>query len=89
VLTTGRAGIRLRHTLTDADGRPLHRGYAGHLGRTVPPGEAIELTCGLPPLPPGSYPFHADLIRGEPIELLDTAFVQYGSEPAAATLTVS
>lgn len=87
--TTGRAGIRLRHTLTDLSGATLRQAYAGHLARVVPPGASIDLECGVPPLPGGGYLFHADLIDGEPIELLDTAFVQYGSEPLAASLTVS
>ncbi|HEY1186311.1 MAG TPA: tyrosine-protein phosphatase, partial [Gemmata sp.] len=86
--TTGRGGIRLRHTLTDSSGADLHRAYAGHLVRTVAPGESIELVCGVPPVPAGTYLFHADFIDGEPIELLDTAFVQYGSEPLATTLTI-
>ncbi|MDY3558238.1 tyrosine-protein phosphatase [Gemmata sp. JC673] len=87
--TTGRGGIRLCHTVTAADGTNMYRSYSGHFARVVPPGEAVEFACGVPPLPPGAYQFHADLIDGEPIELLDTAFVQYGSEPLAVPLTIS
>lgn len=87
--TTGRGGIRLCYTVTASSGGHAFRAYCGHVVREVRPGEAIELTCGVPPLPPGHYQFHADLIDGEPIELLDTAFVQYGSEPLAVALSVS
>lgn len=86
---TGRGGIRLCHTVTASSGANMYRAYSGHFERVVAPGEAVEFACGVPALPPGAYQFHADLIEGEPIELLDTAFVQYGSEPLAVTLTVS
>lgn len=87
--TTGRGGIRLCYTITASSGGHAFRAYCGHVVREVRPGESIDLTCGVPPLPAGHYQFHADLIDGEPIELLDTAFVQYGSEPLAVALTVS
>jgi hypothetical protein len=84
----GRAGgVRLRYTLTtDAF---VHRAQCGQIARTVRPGEHIDLACGLPPLPPGRFAFTADLVDAQPIELLNTDFVQYGSEPLAATVTVS
>ncbi len=85
----GAGGIRLRHTLTDATGAIRHRSNVGRLARTVHPGEHIDLVCGVPSQPSGLYPFHVDLTDGEPIGLLDTDFVQYGSEPLATTLTVS
>ncbi len=85
----GAGGIRLRHTLTQQTGEIVHRSHVGHLARTVHPGEHIDLVCGIPPQPAGSYAFHADLTEGEPIQLLDTDFVQYGSEPLAVTITVS
>jgi hypothetical protein len=80
-------GIRLRYTLTA--GAYAHRALSGLFERTVAPGEHIDLACGLPPLPPGRFAFAADLLDAQPIELLNTDFVQYGSEPLAATVTVS
>ena len=84
----GAGGIRLRHTLTDSNGVKLHKGFAGQFARTVNPGEHIDLACGVPPMPPGIYPFHADLFDGQPIEILDADFVQYGSEPLQTIVTV-
>jgi hypothetical protein len=85
----GAGGIRLRYTLTDSRGVHLHRGFAGQFARVVNPGEHIDLVCGLPPMPAGTYPLHADLLDGQPIELLDTDFTQYGSEPLQTTVTVT
>lgn len=88
--TPGAAGgVRLQYTLTDTAGRVLARASCGHLTRTVRPGERIDLACGLPPLAPGPYTLHADLVDAEPIELLNTSFVQYGSEPLMVSLTVT
>ncbi|MFM8272760.1 MAG: hypothetical protein ACKODX_10565, partial [Gemmata sp.] len=84
-----RGAVSLRYTFTDMAGAPRYRSHAGHLARTVRPGEHIDLACGLPPQPAGTYTLHADLTAGEPIELLDTDFVQYGSEPLMAHVTVS
>ncbi len=88
-MTGGAGGIRLRHTLTDATGAKRHQAHVGHLARVVHPGEQISLVCGIPPQPAGAYAFHADLLEGEPIELLNTDFVQYGSEPLMTTIVVS
>jgi hypothetical protein len=81
-------GIRLRYSLTAPGGAVVFRSHAGHFARTVRPGEAVELTCGVPPLPPGGYLFSGHLIDAEPIDLLSTAFVQYGSEPLEAGFVV-
>ena len=84
----GRAGgIRLRYALAAADVLG-YRAQCGQFARTVNPSEHIDLVCGLPPLAPGSYAFYADLLDAQPIELLNTDFVQYGSEPLTATVTV-
>jgi hypothetical protein len=74
-------GIRLRYILVATNGETLLRDLCGQLARTVNPGESIDLVCGLPPMPRGKYMLHADLLDAQPIELLNTAFVQYGSEP--------
>lgn len=87
--TGGAGGIRLRHTLTDARGVIIHQDHAGQFARTVKPGESIDLVCGVPPLPSGTYSLHADLIDAAPIELLNTAFVQYGSEPLQTPVGIS
>jgi hypothetical protein len=86
----GRAGgVRLRYTLAAGGGAVVYRATCGRLARTVHPGEAIDLVCGLPPLAAGAYAFSADLLDAQPIELLNTDFVQYGSEPLHAAVTAS
>jgi hypothetical protein len=88
--TPGAAGgIRLRYTLTDIASAQLYRAFSGQLARTVRPGEHIDLACGLPPLARGTYVLHADLVDAQPIELLNTDFVQYGSEPLQAPVIVT
>src|SRR5262249_53970411 len=88
--TTGSTGgIRLRYTLTDSTAAQLVRADVGHFARTVRPGEHVDLVCGLSPLAPGGYTLNADLTDAQPIELLSTDFVQYGSEPLAAPLVVA
>jgi hypothetical protein len=48
----------------------------------VPPGQSIDLTAGFPPVAAaGKYVIHADLLDSQAIDLHDSAFVQYGSEP--------
>ena len=63
---------------------------AWQFARTVHPGESIDLAAGFPPIgPPGRYSLYADLIDALPIDLLDSAFVNYGSEPLQCDLTVA
>ena len=87
--TGGAGGIRLRYTLTTPTGATVHRGTCGQFARTVYPGESIDLVCGLPPRPAGAYILHADLLDAQPIELLNTDFVQYGSESLMTQVTLS
>ncbi|MCS6866020.1 MAG: tyrosine-protein phosphatase [Gemmataceae bacterium] len=82
------SGLRLCYTLTDPTGQPIYRGYAGFWARWVHPGEFLDIVCGVPPLPAGAYQLHSDLHDIEPIELLTTAFVQYGSEPLEIPIDV-
>jgi hypothetical protein len=85
---TGAAGgVRLSYSLTAA-GVIVHRALAGRFDRTVRPGEGVEIACGFPPLPAGTYTLHADLVDAQPIELLHTSFVQYGSEPLATPVVL-
>lgn len=82
-------GVQLRFQLYTPDGTRVHVGHAGRLAATVPPGAGITLAAGLPPVKePGRYVFHADLLDTQAIDLHDADFVQYGSEPLVANLTV-
>ncbi len=87
--TGGAGGVRLRYSLTTIHSEAIHRGVSGQFARIVHPGESIDLVCGFPPRPAGAYLLHADLLDAQPIELLNTDFVQYGSEPLMATVVLS
>ena len=78
-----------RPTLHTQSGELLYRGHAGLFRRVVKPGESIDLDAGLPPVKkPGPHVFRADLLDAQPIDLLDTEFAQYGSDPLIAPLSV-
>ncbi|QDU19102.1 tyrosine-protein phosphatase [Urbifossiella limnaea] len=82
-------GVQLRYSVYTPTGTKLYVGHAGRLAATVAPGESITLVAGLPPLrEPGRYVFHADLVDTQVIDLHDADFVQYGSEPLVADVTV-
>ncbi len=87
---TGPAGgIQLRAHLFTTAGQKLYTARAGLFEKTVKPGESIELVAGFPPVKePGRYLIHADLLDTQPIDLHDSDFVQYGSEPLIFELTV-
>jgi len=84
----GSGGVQLRYTLYTKAGAFVHRGHAGLLARTIHPGESIDLTAGFPPIPAGSHMLHLDLLDARSIDLLDTDFSQYGSEPLIVELVV-
>lgn len=85
----GSGGVQLRYSLfVHGSGRLLFREWAGRCRRWVAPGQAIELLLGFPPLPAGRYLLHADLVDLQPIDLLDSDFAQYGSEPLQQTVWV-
>jgi len=84
----GSGGIQLRYSLYTRAGVFVYRGHAGHFARTIHPGEAIDLTAGFPAMPRGHYMLHADLLDTQAIDLLDTDFSQYGSEPLIVDLAV-
>lgn len=87
--TGATGGIRLRYQLFSTAGEPLYKGSAGHVERTVSPGESIDLTIGFPPVMKlGPYTGHADLLDTGPIEILAADFVQYGSEPLLFNVVV-
>jgi hypothetical protein len=83
----GSGGVRLTYSLHSGTGALVYRGQAGLFSRCVNPGESVDLVAGFPPVTAGSYLLHADLIDAQPIDLLDTAFSQYGSEPLMLGLT--
>jgi hypothetical protein len=86
--TGGSGGVRLRYSLYKKSGALVHRGHAGLFARTIEPGESIDLAAGFPPVARGSYMLHADLLDAQPIDLLDTDFAQYGSDPLIVELAV-
>lgn len=81
-------GVQLRYQLYTPGGQKLHTGHAGRLTATVRPGASIDLAAGFPPLKPGKYLVHADLLDTQPIDILDADFVQYGSEPLVVEVVV-
>jgi len=83
----GSGGVRLAYSLHSSMGIPEYRGQAGLFSRVVNPGESIDIAAGFPPIGPGSHMLNADLIDAQPIDLLDTAFAQYGSEALMVGLT--
>ncbi len=86
----GSGGVYLRYDLYAMGGDSVYRGQAGQFAKIVAPGEAIELTAGFPPIKtPGPHLLHLDLIDAQPINLLDSAFMQYGSEPLVVNVMMS
>jgi protein tyrosine phosphatase (PTP) superfamily phosphohydrolase (DUF442 family) len=82
-------GIQLRGYLYTPAGQKLYTTRAGLFEATKSPGETIELVIGFPPVKaPGRYVIHADLLDAQPIDILDSDFVQYGSEPLVFDLQV-
>jgi protein tyrosine phosphatase (PTP) superfamily phosphohydrolase (DUF442 family) len=60
-----------------------HEGRAGLFDATVRPGEAIDLTLALPPLPPGRY-----RLRIDGVDEQHGGFLQFGSQPLFTELEV-
>lgn len=87
--TTGATGgIKFRYGLLK-DGQFIYRGQGGQLARTVQPGESIDLTAGFPPITaPMECTLWADMLDAQALDILETDFVQYGSESLMQTLTV-
>jgi protein tyrosine/serine phosphatase len=85
----GSGGVKLRYTVFSKAGECVYRGHTGHQAHRVMPGHSIDLIAGFPPIPnPGLYMLHADLLDCQSIDLLDTNFAQYGSEPLIAELSL-
>jgi protein tyrosine phosphatase (PTP) superfamily phosphohydrolase (DUF442 family) len=88
-VTGSSGGVRMRFTLYTKAGEFVFRGQAGYIDRTVAPGQSIDLDLGFPPVErPGAYGLLADLLDSQPIDLLDTDFTQYGSEPLLVDLAI-
>jgi protein tyrosine phosphatase (PTP) superfamily phosphohydrolase (DUF442 family) len=87
--TTGATGgIKFRYALY-RNGDCIYRGQCGNVARIVLPGESIDFDAGFPPVAaPMQGMLWADMLDSQPIELLETDFVQYGSEGLMQTLTV-
>lgn len=83
-------GVQLRYRLysTGPAAAKVYTGHAGRLAATVKPGESIDLVAGFPPVGPGKYVVHADLLDAQPVDILDADFVQYGSEPLVVDVLV-
>jgi protein tyrosine phosphatase (PTP) superfamily phosphohydrolase (DUF442 family) len=81
-------GIKMRYVFYK-DGESFYRDKTGQLSKTVQPGESIDLTLGFPPInTPTIGLLWADLIDAQPLEMLETDFVQYGSEPFMQNIVV-
>jgi protein tyrosine phosphatase (PTP) superfamily phosphohydrolase (DUF442 family) len=87
---TGPAGgIQLRAGLFNEAGAKLHTARAGLFEGRLEPGQSREFTVGFPPLAtPGRYLVHADMLDSQSIDLHDSDFVQYGSEPLLFDVSV-
>lgn len=86
--TGATGGIKFRYSLWKGGAR-LHHGQRGEVARTVRPGESIDFDAGFPPIStPMEATFFADMLDAQSLDLLETDFVQYGSEPLVLGLTV-
>jgi protein tyrosine phosphatase (PTP) superfamily phosphohydrolase (DUF442 family) len=86
--TGGAGGIKFRYALY-RDQEPVFKGQAGQVARIVRPGESIVFAAGFPPIAsPMEGLLVVDLLDSQPIDMLETDFVQYGSEPLLQTLSV-
>jgi protein tyrosine phosphatase (PTP) superfamily phosphohydrolase (DUF442 family) len=81
-------GIKFRYALY-RNGENIYRGQCGQVARTVQPGESIDFAAGFPPIAaPTEVLLWADMLDSQPIDMLETDFVQYGSEGLLQTLVV-
>jgi len=85
------AGIHLHFVVADSGLQPLHRGQAGLLRTSVPPGESIVLNVVVPPLKkPGHYALVAEMhdATSASVPIRTTSFVQFGDESIMADVFV-
>jgi len=69
-------GVHARYQITAADGTIMFQERAGLFDAIVHPGEAIDLTVGIPRLSPGKFRLFFDLV-----DVDQNAFSQYGVDP--------
>jgi len=83
-------GIQLRASLFSEAGQKLHVAVAGLFDGTLKSGESRDFVLGFPPIAtPGPHVIHADMLDSQSIDLHDSDFVQYGSEPLLINLSVT
>lgn len=89
VLKPGPAGgIYLRYSLYSPFHGVMYRGEAGLRRATIAPGESVDFAAAYPPVDKaGQYIAGFDFRDAQAIDLLDSDFAQYGSEPHLVTLT--
>jgi len=81
-------GVYLRYVLYAAIGQVLYEGRAGMMRATLPPGGHRDFAAAFPPVKaPGNYPAGFDFRDAQAIDLLDSDFASYGSEPKIMVLT--
>ena len=69
-------GVYARYSVVTEAGATVFAERAGLFDATVPPGEVVALTLGVPALPPGRYSLQVELCEGEA-----NSFTQFGVEP--------
>ena len=80
--------VYLRYVLYGPLGSVLYEGRVGMRRLTLPPGGNVVLEAAFPPVKePGPYSVGFDFRDAQTINLLDSDFAQYGSEPRIVTLT--
>ncbi len=85
------AGIHLHFVVADSTLLPLHRGQAGLLRASVPPGESIVLNVVVPPLKQaGHYALVAEMhdATAASVPIRANSFVQFGDESIMADVFV-
>ena len=88
---TNYAGIHLLYRVTADMQTEYHRGQAGLLRRTVPPGDSIDFDLAIPPsATPIRLFVQAELIdaRGAAIGFRSQSFVKFGDEPLSSEVAV-
>jgi protein tyrosine phosphatase (PTP) superfamily phosphohydrolase (DUF442 family) len=78
------AGIHVQFTVQNELGEQVASGQAGLFRKSVPPGESLELTLAVPPIPQaGLYTLRADLMNGTgaAVPIRQTGFYQFGADP--------
>lgn len=79
-------GIHMKYALANPFVGRLYTGQVGFWRGEVPPGASVRFVAGFPPVQQaGQYLAHFDLRDAQAIDLLDSDFCQYGSDPLFVT----